>query len=117
LTDYFPEILDIDRRTMPTLAAIERQLGPVKVYEVPIPHDCTDGLLGANWRRPHAYLDAGVRARTSVVSQIGSLEPGLSRLRTDLVSGVWRPRYGYLLNRTELDVGYRLIVAQLVPTV
>jgi SAM-dependent methyltransferase len=111
LTDYFPEILEVDQRTMPAVSAIERHLGTTKVFDIPIPHDCTDGLLGAHWRRPHAYLDPGVRSATSVFSQIGNLEPGLSRLRADLESGSWRRQYGHLLSRSDLDLGYRLIVA------
>ena len=111
LTDYFPEILELDQRSMPPISAIERRLGSVEVFDVPIPHDCADGLLGANWRRPHAYLDAGVRSATSVFSQIENLEPGLSRLRADLDSGAWHSRYGRVLNQHELDLGYRLIVA------
>ncbi|NNL65009.1 MAG: class I SAM-dependent methyltransferase [Myxococcales bacterium] len=111
LTDYFPGILEIDRRTMPALSEIERRLGAVQVFDVPIPHDCTDGLLGAHWQRPEAYLDAGVRSATSVFSRIGDLAPGLDRLRDDLDSGAWRRRYGGLLDRAELDLGYRLVVA------
>jgi SAM-dependent methyltransferase len=111
LTDYFPEILEVDQRAMPAVSAIERHLGTAKVFDIPIPHDCTDGLLGAHWRRPHAYLDAGVRSATSVFSQIENLEPGLSRLRADLESGSWRRQYGHLLSRSDLDLGYRLIVA------
>jgi SAM-dependent methyltransferase len=111
LTDYFPEILEVDRRTMPAISAIKRHLGATKVFDVPIPHDCVDGLLGANWRRPHAYLEKSVRSATSVFSQIGNLEPGLSRLRVDLESGSWRRQYGHLLNCSELDLGYRLVVA------
>ncbi len=93
LTDYFPEILEVDQRTMPAVSEIERHLGTTKVFDVPIPHDCLAGLLGAHWRRPHAYLDAGVRSATSVFSQIGELEPGLSKLRADLESGSWRRQY------------------------
>jgi SAM-dependent methyltransferase len=115
LTDYFPKILEVDQRTMPAVSAIERHLGTAKVFDVPIPHDCTDGLLGAHWRRPHAYLDPGVRSATSVFSQIGTLEPGLSRLRADLESGSWRRRYGRLLSRSELDLGYRLVVGSSEP--
>lgn len=111
LTDYFPEILEIDQRTMPAVSAIERQLGKARVFDVPIPHDCADGFLGAYWRRPHAYLDAGVRSAISVFSRIGSLEAGLARLRADLESGSWHRRYGGLLSRSSLDLGYRLLVA------
>jgi len=111
LTDYFPEILEVDRRTMPAMSALDRILGTLKVSDVPIPHDCTDGLLGAYWRRPHAYLDAGARSATSVFSRIGNLEAGLSRLRADLESGAWQRRHADLLKRSELDLGYRLVVA------
>ena len=33
-------------------------MGAGEVVDVPIPHDCLDGFLGAFWRRPEAYLDA-----------------------------------------------------------
>ena len=111
LTDYFPEILEVDQRTMPAVSAVARHLGKTNVFDVPIPHDCTDGLLGAHWRRPHAYLDERVRSATSVFSKIGNLEPGLSRLRADLESGSWNRQYGHLLSLRELDLGYRLVVA------
>lgn len=111
LTDYFPEILEVDRRTMPALSEVQRCLGASKVFDVPIPHDCTDGFLGAYWRRPHAYLDAGVRSAISVFSRIGGLEAGLSRLRADLESGAWHRQYGLVLDHSEIDLGYRLVVA------
>jgi hypothetical protein len=71
----------------------------------------SDGLLGAYWRRPHAYLDAGVRAAMSVFSRIGSPESGLARLRADLESDEWQRRHGHVLARTEIDLGDRLVVA------
>jgi SAM-dependent methyltransferase len=111
LTDYFPEILEVDRRTMPSLSKIQRYLGAAKVFDVPIPHDCKDGFLGAYWRRPHAYLNANVRSAISVFSMIGRLESGLSKLGADLDSGSWHRRYGHLLDRSQLDLGYRLVVA------
>ncbi len=111
LTDYFPEILELDRRTMPTLAELERQLGRLEVFEIPIPHDCSDGFLGAYWRRPEAYLETEARAAISVFPRIGGVEPGLARLRADLASGAWHGRYGHLLERSTLDLGYRLVVA------
>ena len=37
---------------------------------------------------------------------------GLGRLRRDLEDGTWAQRHGHLLDRTELDLGYRLIVAR-----
>ena len=111
LTDYFPEILEIDRRIMPPLAELERHLGRIAVFDVPIPYDCTDGFLGAYWRRPKAYLSADIRAAISTFAKVRDVEHGLAVLRRDLASGEWRSRYGHLLHRSTLDLGYRLVVA------
>ena len=48
---------------------------------LPIPHDCSDGVLGAYWRRPEAYLDPGVRAAISTFSKLGDVSGALERLR------------------------------------
>lgn len=109
--DYFPEIGEIDRRIMPSMEEIRGVLGDVEVRPLPVPHDCTDGFLGAYWRRPHAYLDAGVRGAISSFSMIGDVEPGLARLRGDLEDGTWERRHGHLLRQAEADLGYRLVVA------
>ena len=111
LTDYFPEILDIDRPLFPAISDFERALGPATVETIPIRHDCSDGFLGAYWRRPDAYLDERVRGAISTFSKIADIGPALDRLRTDLESGAWQREYGGLLKRTQLDLGYRLIVA------
>ncbi len=110
--DYFPEVVEIDRPIFPTLEELRRALGPVEVRALPIPHDCVDGFLGAYWRRPHAYLDAGVRGAISTFSKLRAPEPGLARLRRDLEDGSWARRHGHLLARSELDLGYRLVVSQ-----
>jgi SAM-dependent methyltransferase len=107
--DYFPEIVAVDREIFPTLADFTAALGPVEVRPLPIPHDCCDGFLGAYWRRPRAYLDAGVRLAISTFSKI-DVAPGLARLRADLESGNWQRRHGAVLEATELDLGYRLVV-------
>jgi hypothetical protein len=111
LLDYFPEILEIDRRIMPSLSDLRRHLGRIDVFDVPIPHDCQDGFLGAYWRRPDAYLRADVRAAISTFSKLSDVETGLAALRNDLDSGEWARRYGDLVRRSTLDLGYRLVVA------
>lgn len=111
LLDYFPEIRELDRQSMPTLSELRRHLGRVTVIDVPVPHDCTDGFLGAYWRRPHAYLSDRVRSAISAFWKIPDARSGLERLREDLESGEWRRRYGPLLDRPALDLGYRLVVA------
>jgi SAM-dependent methyltransferase len=109
--DYFPEILEIDLVIMPRLAEIERVLGPCDVRPVPIPADCSDGFLGAYWRRPERYLEAGARGAISSFAKIRTLDAGLARLRADLADGTWHRRHGSLLTLPELDIGYRLVVA------
>ncbi|HSU16116.1 class I SAM-dependent methyltransferase [Longimicrobium sp.] len=111
--DYFPAIHELDARTMPTLPAIASVLGEIEVRPVPIPADCADGFLGAYWRRPAAYLDPEVRAGISVFARIGGLEPALGRLRGDLASGAWHARHGHLLERGELDIGYRIVISRI----
>ena len=85
-------------------------LGPTRIEPVPIPHDCTDGFMGAYWRRPDAYLDPAVRANISVFSQLDAGD-GIRRLEEDLASGAWHERNGHLLELAELDLGYRLLIA------
>ena len=113
LTDYFPHIREIDRRIFPSLEELGHHLGRTEVQNVPVPHDCTDGFLGAYWRRPAAYLDADVRGAISSFAKLGETEKesGLERLRRDLASGEWHRRHGEILDRSELDLGYRLVIA------
>lgn len=111
LTDYIPEILDIDRPIFPMLHEFELVLGSVEVIDIPIPHDCTDGFMCAYWRRPEAYLNQHVRSAISTFSKLGDVTSGLEKLNSDLKSGKWRRRYGDTLNKAELDLGYRLIIA------
>ena len=110
IEDYFPELLAVDRAIFSTRDEMERDLGAVEWRPVPIPHDCVDGFLGAYWRRPHAYLDLAVRGAISTFSRLPDAEPGLARLRSDLEDGTWTRRHGALLTRSDLDLGYRLIV-------
>jgi hypothetical protein len=77
------------------IRALGKALGDVAVYPLLVPYDCADGLLGAYWRRPYAYLDPGVRSAISTFSKIGDTTSGLARLRSDLADGTWKRRYGF----------------------
>ncbi|MCB1057909.1 MAG: class I SAM-dependent methyltransferase [Acidobacteria bacterium] len=112
LTGYFPEILTIDRRIFPAIDLLRGGLGPIATRPVPVPADCTDGFLGAYWRRPEAYLDPAVRAAISTFSKLRDVEPILARLARDLETGAWNERHGHLLALDELDLGYRLVVTR-----
>jgi SAM-dependent methyltransferase len=109
--DYFPEILAVDRQIFPSMQSLSTVLGPIAVSPVPIPGDCIDGFLGAYWQRPEAYLEPEVRAGISSFSRLASIKPNLERLERDLASGSWERRNAHLRECSELDVGYRLVVA------
>jgi len=69
--------------------------------------------LAAYGRRPRAYPDPGARGAISSFALRGepAVAAGLDRLAADLGSGRWHRRNEDLLERTELDLGYRLVVA------
>ena len=111
LKDYFPEILEIDTAIFPSVERIREAIGPVNVEVFEIPHDCTDGFLGAYWRRPSSYLDESIRNSMSTFSKIGDVDRGLGQLREDLQTGKWHEQHGHLLGKDSLDIGYRIIAA------
>jgi SAM-dependent methyltransferase len=113
LFDYFPELLSTDRNIFPSLLRIAETLGALETIIVPIPEDCSDGFLGAYWKRPRAYLDPLVREGISTFSKIGNVDPQLARLRSDIASGAWEQRYGSLMDVKALDLGYRILIAHL----
>jgi hypothetical protein len=87
--------------------------GAMREVVVPIPYDCRDGFLMAYWRRPEAYLDPVVRANISVFALLPPAEVDrmVESLRADLRSGAWARRNADLLERDELDLGYRVYAA------
>ena len=110
--DYLPTFLR--RLRGKRLADMMAPLGDADLRPVPIPHDCADGFLGAFWRRPEAYLDPEVRAGISVFRLLPEEEvaAAVEALRADLESGAWRRRNADILDRDELDLGFRLVVAE-----
>jgi SAM-dependent methyltransferase len=112
LYDYLPALVTLDEGQMPPMARYAEALGEVSIIPVPIPHDCIDGFLAANWRRPEAYLDPQVRAAISSFHKIGDVSAELARIADDLGSGAWARKYGALLELDELDCGYRLVVTR-----
>jgi SAM-dependent methyltransferase len=110
--DYLPGLATLDDERMPPLSLYGEVIGPIEITPVPIPHDCIDGFLCAYWRRPDAYLDPRLRAAMSSFHLIGDVSEGIAKLASDLDSGAWGKRHGYLLSEAEHDFGYRLIVAR-----
>lgn len=112
LREYLPQMGTVNAARDVSLERLVNLLGGGRIEVVPIPHDCSDGFAAAYWRRPDAYLDPAVRAGISVLAQIETraLTAGLARLATDIETGEWHDRHVDLLQREDLDAGYRLIV-------
>ncbi|HEX3691752.1 MAG TPA: methyltransferase domain-containing protein [Solirubrobacteraceae bacterium] len=116
LRDYLPKLGRLDSARFPGIeeqrAALDEE---VRVITVPVPHDCEDGFFAAYWRRPRAYLDERVRAGMSTFYLQGAERrlDGLDDLAEDLDSGRWDERYADLLDREQIDLGYRLLVTDL----
>lgn len=106
--DYFPELLRLDQQIMPLLDALAEELGAFEATPVLVPHDCSDGFLGAYWRRPKAYLDPISRRSMSPFGKIDARE-GLDRLFHDIGTGVWYGRNAHILTLDTMDLGYRLL--------
>jgi SAM-dependent methyltransferase len=114
--DYLPEIAEADAG----LASVDfvqtwfrRHGAQVTVAPVPVAADCTDGFLGAYWRRPHCYLDPRARAAVSALANLDQhpVERAMQRLKVDLATGRWHLRHRHLFNDDTLDLGYRLVTA------
>ncbi len=114
IREYQPFLRELDRPRAAPIRDIVSALGAGRVLTVPVPHDCVDGFHGAFWRRPEAYLDPRVRAGISAYALMSpdDLESGLRELAGDIEDGLWAERHRELLQLDELDLGYRLIVAE-----
>ena len=112
LDGYLPQWVELAHSGM-TIEEMGTHLGGARIEPVAIPRDCRDGFLGAYWAHPEAYLDPAVRANISVFARIDAAD-GIARLDKDLRSGAWRARHRHLLGLDELDLGYRLLVAEYI---
>jgi SAM-dependent methyltransferase len=115
LHHYFPATARLEASRETPTPQLEALLGcRLDVIEVPIPGDCTDGFNAAYWRRPEAYLDPAVWRPMSAIALIPDADraEGMRRLEHDLANGEWHRRWGHLLDRDELDLGYRVLVAR-----
>ena len=115
IREYFPCVNKLDRPRSVAIQDVIAELRPCQILKVPIAHDCLDGFHGSFWRRPHAYLDSRIRSGISsyALMQQGELEEGLQRLAADLESGAWEAQHREILDLEEIDLGYRLIVAEI----
>ncbi len=113
LDEYLPEVGDFVRGCAPDAVEIAEAIGATTSVALPVPRDMEDGVLGAYWCRPEAYLDPAVRANASglALADPAVLARGIGRLEADLASGAWQQRHTDFVGRDEVDLGYRLLVA------
>jgi len=114
--EYVPEIVERDRREFPEIARLIKELrAPTEVVTVPVPADCTDGFALAFWSRPEAVLEPCARAATSGFARMDEAREAetVFRLARDLDTGAWDRTHGHIRTLSELDVGLRLLIADL----
>jgi SAM-dependent methyltransferase len=113
LQEYLPEVLEHTLQCAPEADVVADAIGATTSIEMPVYRDLQDGVLGAYWYRPEAYLDHTVRSNNSgtALAHPETTARGIARLEADLASGAWHERHADLLARESIDMGYRLLVA------
>ncbi len=123
LEDYVPEVGEFTRRQEPGHEAVAEVIGggggggggagTCTCIPLLVPRDMQDGVLGAYWCRPEAYLDPAVRANCSglALADPAVVARGVAGLEADLSSGEWQRHHADLAELEAIDLGYRLVVA------
>jgi ubiquinone/menaquinone biosynthesis C-methylase UbiE len=115
LAEYFPEAMALEEEVMPSIASLEASLPDAKIEAVPMPSRCRDEFTSALWDRPELFLEPATLRASSLWHRLAPevIERGQERLRADLESGRWDAVHGRLRTLPELDIGTRLIRAEL----
>jgi ubiquinone/menaquinone biosynthesis C-methylase UbiE len=115
LAEYFPEAMALEEEVMPSIASLAASLPGATVETVPMPSRCRDQFTSALWDRPELFLEPATLRASSLWHRLDPqiVERGQERLRVDLESGSWDERHGHLRALPELDIGLRLIRAEL----
>jgi hypothetical protein len=113
LTEYLPEVREHTSACRPGANVIADAIGATTVQVLEVPRAMQDGVLGAYWSRPEAYLDPAVRANCSglALADPAVVHRGVAALAADLASGAWHERHADLDVHESMDLGYRLIVS------
>jgi SAM-dependent methyltransferase len=107
LYDYFPDLKALACEVFPSV----NELG-VYAESFLIPNDFQDQFAPTNWTHPERYLDPNYRKATSGFAFIEPerLNQQLLHLEMDLKAGKWKEKYGQALQRSEKDLGCRIVV-------
>jgi SAM-dependent methyltransferase len=114
VTDYLPQVGELDRRIFPTIAQLTDWLGPdTSVRTIEVPADTPDWTFAAFWAHPERILDPAARAATSGFARTDPavVDRVVDRVRADLESGAWDVRHGDLRGLDAYDAGLRLVVS------
>jgi SAM-dependent methyltransferase len=113
LSEYLPEVRAHTLGCRPGAAAIADAIGATSVQVLEVPRAMRDGVMGAYWCRPEAYLDPTVRANCSglALADQAAVGRGIAALDADLASGAWHERHADLDVLESIDLGYRLVVS------
>lgn len=112
--DYAPELVEIERKRYGTISTITNVLGKnCEVIAIPVPKDCTDGFQVAFYARPEAFLEKEVRKSQSAWGFVSNEVESriVNAIESDLKSGKWDKKYGYLRQRSSINCQLRLIIA------
>ncbi len=118
LADYASEMLAVERRRYPPIAAITEALGgDCSVHPLRIPIDCVDGFSEAFYARPEAFLDPAVRRSQSAWSFVAEDVQAriVERLGAELASGEWDRKHGAWRTRPFFEGSLRGIVSRPAP--
>ncbi len=118
LADYASEMLAVERRRYPPIAALADALGApgraCEVHPLRIPIDCVDGFSEAFYARPEAFLDPAVRRSQSAWSFVPEDVQAriVERLGAELASGEWDRKHGEWRTRPFFEGSLRGIVSR-----
>lgn len=114
MSEYLPEVAELDRRIFPAPEQLCDWLGGhAEVEEVPIARESPDWSLVSFWAHPERVLDSQARAGTSGFAQMPTeiVQRVVSAVQRDLEDGRWDARHGHLRELDEYDAGLRLVTA------
>jgi hypothetical protein len=115
LNAYAPDLIAAEKRRYPPIDLIAAHVGAhPSVTPIPIPLDCSDGILEAFYGRPERLLDPAVRRAQSSWGFIDSAAESrfVTNLSTDLAAGRWDTRHGHLRTQIAYEGSLRLIVGE-----
>ena len=116
LSDYMPEVAELDHRIFPLPETICDWLNSeTQIETVPISRDTPDWTLMSFWAHPERVLDPAARASTSGFARQPEavIKRVVSEVSRDLKNGRWDEKYGQLRSLSEFDAGLRIITASL----